>query len=145
MRRTVFSALWIAASTAVCAWARWLSTITLGWPASTIGAHRVRHGRAADGDLDQTMGLHALGDRRDLRGEVVHAGTVFAYLIFVIAAQSLVLAPIIISAVAPKPSARLLDAAQRWLDRNSPVITIVASLSFGAWFLIKGTTGITHP
>jgi hypothetical protein len=70
------------------------------------------------------------------------AGSVLAYLFFVLAAQSLVLAPIVVYAVAPTQSAKLLDAAQAWLDRNNRVIVIAVSLIFGGWFLWKGITGL---
>ena len=67
---------------------------------------------------------------------------VLAYLFFVVAAQSLVLAPIIVSAVAPTQAARGLDAMQGWLERNDRVIVIAVSLIFGAWFLWKGLAGL---
>jgi hypothetical protein len=65
-----------------------------------------------------------------------------AFLFFALAAQSLVLAPIIVYAVAPTQSAKLLDAAQGWLERNNRAITIVVSSIFGVWFLWKGITGL---
>ena len=67
---------------------------------------------------------------------------VLAYLFFVVAAQSLVLAPIIVYAVAPTQAARGLDAMQGWLERNDRVIVIAVSLIFGAWFLWKGIAGL---
>ena len=67
---------------------------------------------------------------------------VLAYLFFVVAAQSLVLAPIIVYAVAPTQGARGLDAMQGWLERNDRVIVIAVSLIFGAWFLWKGLAGL---
>jgi hypothetical protein len=70
------------------------------------------------------------------------AGSVLSYLFFVLAAQSLVLAPVIAAALAPAQSARLLDATLGWLERNNRVITIAVSLIFGAWFLWKGLTGL---
>ena len=76
------------------------------------------------------------------QGELSQASNVLAYLFFVLAAQSLVLAPIVVSAVAPAQSARLLDAAQGWLERNNRVVLIAASSIFGVWFLWKGITGL---
>lgn len=76
------------------------------------------------------------------QGELSHAGNVLAYLLFVLAAQSLVLAPIIISAVAPTQAARMLDAMQGWLERNSRVIVITVLLIFGVWLLWKGINGL---
>ena len=46
-------------------------------------------------------------------------GSVFAYLFFVLAAQSLMLAPIISSAVAPTQSAKMLEVMQGWLEHHN--------------------------
>lgn len=75
------------------------------------------------------------------QGELSQTGNVLAYLFFVLAAQSLMLAPIIIHMVAPTHSARMLDTAQGWLERNNRVITIGVSAIFGLWFLWKGIAG----
>ena len=76
------------------------------------------------------------------QGELSQAGNVLAYLFFVLAAQSLVLAPILVSAVAPAQSTKLLDAIQGWLERNNRAIVIAASSIFGVWFLWKGIAGL---
>ena len=76
------------------------------------------------------------------QGALSHAGNVLAYLLFVLAAQSLVLAPILVSAVAPTRAARMLDAMQGWLERNSRVIVTAVLLIFGAWLLWKGISGL---
>ena len=52
------------------------------------------------------------------------AGSVLAYLVFVLAAHSLVLAPVVVSAVAPARSAKLLNAMHCWVERRNRVITI---------------------
>jgi ABC-type nickel/cobalt efflux system permease component RcnA len=59
-----------------------------------------------------------------------------------VAAQSLVLAPILVSAVAPARSTKLLDAMQDWLERNSRVIVTAVLLIFGVWLLWKGIAGL---
>jgi len=76
------------------------------------------------------------------QGELSLAGNVVTYLVFVLAAQSLVLAPILVSAVAPTQAARMLDAIHGWLERNNRAIVIAASLIFGVWFLWKGIAGL---
>ena len=76
------------------------------------------------------------------QGELSHAGNVLAYLFFVLAAQSLVLAPVLISAVAPAQSTKLLDAIHDWLERNNRAIVIAASSIFGVWFLWMGIAGL---
>jgi len=76
------------------------------------------------------------------QGELSLAGSALTYLLFVLAAQSLVLAPILVSAVAPVQAAKLLDAIQGWLERNNRAIIIAASSIFGVWFLWKGIAGL---
>jgi hypothetical protein len=70
------------------------------------------------------------------------AGSVLVYLFFVVAAQSLLLTPIVVYALAPARAGRLLDATQSWLERNNRVIMIVVSTVFGLWFLWQGISGL---
>lgn len=63
--------------------------------------------------------------------------SVLAYLLFIAAVQSLMLAPIIASAVAPAQSSKIVAAMLGWLERNSRAITICVSLIFAVWFLSK--------
>ena len=65
-----------------------------------------------------------------------------AYLFYVLGTQSLVLVPILAYAVAPHQTAKSLKAAQTWLEGHNRPIVIVMSLIVGAWFLIKGITGL---
>jgi len=76
------------------------------------------------------------------QGELSLAGSALIYLLFVLAAQSLVLAPILVSAVAPTQAARMLDAIQGWLERNNRAVVIAASSIFGVWFLWMGIAGL---
>jgi hypothetical protein len=76
------------------------------------------------------------------QAQLSHTGNVLTYLLFVVAAQSLVLAPILVSAVAPTQAARMLDAMQGWVERNSRVIMIAVLLVFGVWLLWKGIAGL---
>jgi hypothetical protein len=64
------------------------------------------------------------------------------YLFFVVAAQSLMLAPIVVTLATPAQSAKILDTALGWLERNNRPITVAASLIFGVWFAWQGITGI---
>jgi hypothetical protein len=70
------------------------------------------------------------------------AANVGLYLLYVLATQTLVLAPILAYAVAPRQSAKPLQAAQAWLERHNRAIMIAVSLIFGAWFLFKGIAGL---
>lgn len=69
-------------------------------------------------------------------------GRILMYLFFVVAAYSLVLAPIITSVFAPMQAAKLLEITQVWLGRHNRRITMVASLILGVWFMWKGTTDL---
>jgi uncharacterized BrkB/YihY/UPF0761 family membrane protein len=63
--------------------------------------------------------------------------SIVTYLLFIATAQSLMLAPIIASAIAPAQSSKIVAAMLGWLERNSRTITIVVSLVFAMWFLSK--------
>ena len=76
------------------------------------------------------------------QAQLSQAENVMAFLFYVLAASSLVLAPIIVYAVAPTQSAKSLDAAQGWLERHNRVIVIAISLIFGLLFLWKGIAGL---
>jgi hypothetical protein len=76
------------------------------------------------------------------RAQLSQGETVIAFLVYVLAAESLVLTPIVVYAVAPTQSAKTLDAAQGWLGRHNRVIVIAISLIFGLLFLWKGITGL---
>ena len=76
------------------------------------------------------------------QAQLSRAANMLTYLFFVLAAQSLVLAPILVSAVAPTQAARMLDAMQGWVERNSRVIMIAVLLVFGVWLLWKGIAGL---
>ena len=68
--------------------------------------------------------------------------SVGSFLFYVLAAQSLVLIPIVVYAIAPTQSAKTLDAARQWLERYNRTIVIAISLIFGIFFLWKGVTGL---
>lgn len=65
-----------------------------------------------------------------------------AYLLYTVATQVLVLLPILAFAVAPQQSAKPVQAAHAWLERNNRPIVIVVSLVFGLWFSYKGISGL---
>jgi hypothetical protein len=75
-------------------------------------------------------------------GQVELLGGVLLYLLFVLGAASLMLAPILVAALAPKQAEKLLEGAQGFLERYNRVITIAASLIFGVWFVWQGITGL---
>ena len=67
---------------------------------------------------------------------------VIVFLVYVLVAALLVLLPIIVCAVAPRQSGRMLAAAQQWLEEHNRQIMIVASLVFGLLFLYRGISGL---
>ncbi|MGB7161146.1 MAG: GAP family protein [Tepidisphaeraceae bacterium] len=77
--------------------------------------------------------------------QVSRAVGVVAFLVFTVAAQGLVLAPVAACILMPARSARMLDAAQAWLERNSRAMTMTVSLVFGVWFSWKGISGLLAP
>lgn len=70
------------------------------------------------------------------------AETVLAFAVFVLGSMSLVLLPILLSAIAPKQSTQILGTVMGFLERYNRPITIGVSLIFGLWFLFKGVTGL---
>lgn len=71
-------------------------------------------------------------------------GSVVAFLFYVFAAESLVLAPIIVYGVVPTRSANTLETAQNWLEQHNRPIVITISTIFGVLFLWKGVTGLIY-
>jgi hypothetical protein len=67
---------------------------------------------------------------------------VLVYLYFVLAAQSLILAPVVATAFAPVRATRLLVAGQGWMERHKRGLTIAVSLVFGVWFCWQGIAGL---
>jgi hypothetical protein len=65
-----------------------------------------------------------------------------AYLLFVLGATSLVLLPVLASAVARDQAAAILERVGTWLERNNRGIKIVVSVVFGTYFLWKGLSGL---
>jgi Sap, sulfolipid-1-addressing protein len=74
--------------------------------------------------------------------DVGRAGSVAAFLIYVIAAQLQVFIPIVICIAMPERSMKLLGAASRWLGSHSRPITVTLSTVFGAFFLWRGIGGL---
>jgi uncharacterized membrane protein len=75
--------------------------------------------------------------------EVGRPRSVLAYLVFVVTAQALVLAPVIYSVASPSRARTMLEAAQRWIERSGRGLTIAVSLGFGVLFLWLGLAGVT--
>jgi hypothetical protein len=50
--------------------------------------------------------------------------------------------PLLIAAVVPGGTTRLLPALGGWMTRNDRWIQVVLGLGFGIWLLVKGVTGL---
>jgi threonine/homoserine/homoserine lactone efflux protein len=83
--------------------------------------------------------LGAIGD-----AELGVAASVAVFVVFVIAAQSVHLAAIGVSVVAPERSRAMLDGMNAWLERHSRALLIGLSLVFGLWLVLRslGAFGI---
>ena len=75
-------------------------------------------------------------------GQLSLPAAALLFLIFIIGAASLMIAPILITALMPARAEKLLDSAQGSLERHNRVITIAVSLIFGVWFVWQGVNGL---
>ena len=84
--------------------------------------------------------LSAIGIIRE--ANLDRSESIMVFLIYVMGAQSLILLPLLLYAIAPRQSATLLQSITRWLERYNRPITITVSLLFGSIFLWKGIAGL---
>ena len=70
------------------------------------------------------------------------ATAALTYLVFMLAAVSLLLLAVISYAVAPRRAGAALESARKWLERNNQPVTVGVSLVFGVFFIINGITGL---
>lgn len=68
--------------------------------------------------------------------------SVVAYLAFVVAAQSVMLAPIVLARVSSDRAAKRLDSERGWLERHNRLATVIVSSVLGLWFMSKGISGL---
>jgi threonine/homoserine/homoserine lactone efflux protein len=73
--------------------------------------------------------------------ELGQSASTVAFLLFVLLAQSLLLAPILIRILMPTRSRSMLDGISEWLTKNNRPIVIVVSIIFGLFFLYSGVSG----
>lgn len=64
------------------------------------------------------------------------------FLLYILAAEVLLILPLLLYAIAPRQSATMLNVASDWLMKYNKQITVVASLVFGILFLWKGLSGL---
>ncbi len=71
------------------------------------------------------------------------AGGTIAFLVFVLGAELLLIAPIAASAVWPAHAAVALERVSVWLERYNRSIVVAVSVIFGLYFLLKGLSILT--
>lgn len=64
------------------------------------------------------------------------------YMVYMLLAEALIILPLLICAIVPRQSARLLQDASDWLMKYNGPITLAVSLIFGCLFLWKGISGL---
>ena len=116
---------------------RWMATISGLSAVKAVGAGALFVTIAVKQWVFTLSAIGVIGE-----AELGGAASVGLYLFYVLATQTLVLAPVLASAVVPQQALRILEAAQTWLERHSQVIAVTVSLVFGVLFLYKGVTGL---
>jgi hypothetical protein len=116
---------------------KWMATISGLSTAKALGMGALLVAIAAKQWVFTLSAIGVIG-----QAQLSQAANISAFLFYVLAASSLVLAPIVVYAVAPTQSAKTLDAAQGWLERHNRAIVIAISLIFGLLFLWKGIAGL---
>ncbi|MFN8590387.1 MAG: GAP family protein [Thermomicrobiales bacterium] len=67
---------------------------------------------------------------------------IIAYLVFVLAAEALLLLPVLAMLVARDAAAPVLESIGAWMERNNRAIKIAVSVIFGTYFLWKGLSAL---
>ena len=117
---------------------KWMATLSGLSAAGAFGAGALLVAIAAK---QWVFTLSAIGIISD--AQLDQTGGVLAFLLYVLGAELLILAPIVVSWLAPARSAPALARAQGWLECHNRTIVIVVSLVFGTLFLYNGVTGLT--
>ncbi len=70
------------------------------------------------------------------------SAAVWAFLLFILLAQSLLIIPILLRLLMPRRAGELLESSSNWLKRYNDPIVIAVSLIFGVLFLYQGVTDL---
>lgn len=81
--------------------------------------------------------LGAIGD-----AELGGAASAVVFLAFVALAQSVHVAAVCVSIVAPDSARAILDGMNAWLERHSRTLLIGLSLVFGVWLIVRSLTAL---
>lgn len=114
---------------------RWLRMIDSLTPVKTFG---IGFGMVA---MNPALWFFTLSAIADIGGaQLNRLNGIIAFLLFVLLAEALVLLPILVRIAMPERAAKSLDAMSAWLIKHNRTLTIVISLVFGLYFLVKGAT-----
>jgi hypothetical protein len=116
---------------------RWLERLRT---ASPLAAFAIGAGFIAIAAKQWVFTLGALGVVAE--ASLNRTEATIAYLLFVLGAVSLVLLPVLFTAVAREAAAAVLERIGTWMERNNRGIKIVVSVVFGTYFLWKGLSGL---
>ncbi len=75
-------------------------------------------------------------------GQLDQPQSIVAFAIYLLVSASLLLIPLLFSAIAPRRAASALGSARSWLERNNRPVTVIASLVFGLYFAFQGIMGL---
>lgn len=67
---------------------------------------------------------------------------VLTFVLFVVLAQALQVAALVVAFAAPRRADDLLGPAAGWLTQHNRPLVIVVGVVFGVWFAVKGLTGL---
>jgi Sap, sulfolipid-1-addressing protein len=113
---------------------RWVAVIDTLTPAKAFGVGALLVAASSRAWLFTLSAIGAIG-----QAGLTRAQSLVAYLLYVLGAEALLLAPILLSVRSP---ARF-DAAASWLERHERPMVIAVSLILGALFLWVGIRGLS--
>jgi len=69
------------------------------------------------------------------------SSSVLTFLAFVVLAESVMIAAVAVSYLAPQRSAASLERASTWLTDHNRTLVVILGAGFGTWFLAKALSG----
>jgi hypothetical protein len=115
---------------------RWLTMMD---GISPLGAFGIGAGLILIGAKLWVFTLGAIGTIGD--GQIGQPAGAFMFLLYVLLAESLLLAPIAVRALFPEQADAWLNGMSAWLEKYNRPIVMTVSFIFGCFFLYKGISG----
>jgi hypothetical protein len=116
---------------------RWMTVVSTATPLKALGLGALAMMIAGK---HWVFTLGAIGTIQE--SDLARNQGIMLYLIFVFVVSLPLLTPILGIAVSPRRASIALKAVGDWMDRNNRIIMIAVYGVFGAYFLIKGVTGL---